>query len=302
MKLFDGFVQSMKNDELMIPKIRWDDKGLINENQKAMDIVPGFPANKRMKYDQKKMIQAIQYGMIILIQYRGTTGKSRDRWKGGRERVIQPMNLGVNKNTKNELLRAWHVDGYSVSQKKNVKKVWRLFNTKNILSMTFVNSFFRLPARGYRMNDRIFTEKKIASADFNQIRKNQDQLIKANKIEKEEDTTIGKKETAVTTQIQIKNTGTVLNLSDPWSNEIIKDGKKYPDDIKISILKTIFTNDYLAIVGALGEKNKTVKVYEDKKLLGSYKTLASFTGKEIQHNKRVNGIGEFDLYAFEKKL
>lgn len=298
MKLYDGFIQSMKKDEIFIPKKRWN----LNENQQVMDIVPGFPVNKRMKYDQKLMIKAIQNGMIILIQYRGTTGKSKDKWRGGRERVIQPMNLGVNKNTKNELLRAWHIDGYSVSQKKQVQKVWRLFNTENILSMTFVGTFFRLPAKGYKMNDRVMTEKTIARADFNQIRKNQEALIRAGKIEKEEEVQIGKKESSVTTKIQIKNTGTVLDLRNPWDNEIIKDSKKSPSEVKISILKTVFTNQYIAIVGAQGEKNKTVKVYEDKKLLGSYKTVESFTGKEFNKFRAVKGVSEFDLFSFEKKL
>jgi hypothetical protein len=198
-------------------------------------------------------------------------------------------------------LRGWHLEGYSVSEKKNTKKVWRLFKVDNIKSMQFTGNFIRMAPKGYKMNDRIMTEKTIAKADFQTIRRNQEALIRAGKIEKEEEVTLGKKETAITTQIQIKNTGTVLNLSNPWENEVIKDNKKYPNDVKISILKTIFTNDYIAVVGALGEPNKTIKVYEENKLLGSYKTVASFTGKEFNKNKRVNGVGEFDLYAFEKK-
>lgn len=306
MKMYDGFRQSMKNDEIFGPKIKYT--GKLNENQKAMDIVPGFPINKKVKYDRNLMIKAVQNGMVILITYRGTTGKSKDKWRGGRERIIQPMNIGINKNTKNELIRAWHVDGYSVSQKSNVEKVWRLFNAENVKSMMFTGMFFRLPAKGYKMNDRVMTEKTIARADFNQIRRNQEKLIQAGKIESEEKTTINKPDSSVVNKIEILNTGTMLDLQDPWDNEYIKEMKKHPETVKISIMKTVFSNKFFAIVGALGEKNKTVKIYEaqkgnlQSKLLGSYKTIESFTGAEFKKFKKVNNMSEFDLFKFEKKI
>jgi len=94
---YKGFVErkeSTKKDINYVPKVRWDK---LNENQKIMDIVPGFPVNKRMNYDRAKMVKAIQNGMVILLLYKG----EKDKWGGGRERVIYPMVLGINKNTKN---------------------------------------------------------------------------------------------------------------------------------------------------------------------------------------------------------
>jgi len=294
---YQGFVErieSTKNDIEYIPKIRFK----LNENQKIMDIVPGFPVNKRIKYDRAKMVQAIQNGMVLLILYKG----EKDTWGGGRERIVYPMVLGINKNTKNELIRGWHLEGYSVSQKKETKKVWRLFKASNVKGMMFTGHFYRLPPKGYKMNDRVMTERTIARADFNTIRRNQEALIKAGKIEKEEEVKIQAQKPIGTPKISIKNTGTVLNLKDPWSNPTIKEGKSNPKDVKISILKTIFSNDYLAVVGALGELNRTVQVYEGKKLLGSYKTIKSFTGDQFNKNTNVSNITEFDLWAFEKKL
>ncbi|NPV12753.1 MAG: hypothetical protein HPY57_13280 [Ignavibacteria bacterium] len=293
-----GFVErieSTKNDTMYIPKVRFDQ---LNENQKNMDIVPGFPVNKRIKYDRAKMVQAIQNGMVILILYAG----DKDAWKGGRERVIYPMVLGINKNTKNELIRGWHLEGYSVSQKKETKKVWRLFKVSNIKSMMFTGHFYRLPPKGYKMNDRVMTERTITRADFNTIRRNQEALIKARKIEKEEEIKIQAQKSIGTPKISIKNTGTILNLKNPWANELLKSNKNNPKDVKISILKTIFSNDYIAVIGALGEPNKTVQIYEDKKLLGSYKTIISFTGNQLSKYKNVNNITEFDLWSFVKKL
>jgi hypothetical protein len=296
---FKERTESTKNDTMYIPKHRYDK---LNENQKIMDIVPGFPVNERIPYDRAKMVQAIKNGMVILILFRGTTGDSKDKWKGGRERVIYPMVLGTNKNTKNELVRGWHLEGYSVSQKKETKKVWRLFKTSGIKGMMFTGHFYRLPPKGYKMNDRVMTENTIARADFATIRRNQEALIKSGKIEKQEEVKVQSQVQGGTAKISIKNTGIVLNLKDPWSNEYLKDSKKVPDNIKITILKTIFANEYIAVLGALGEAGKTVKVYEEKKLLGSYKTVESFTGKELKNKTNVNNISEFNLYTFQKKL
>lgn len=293
MKMQEGFTVSDKNDINFIPRFR------VNEsnNQSIQDIVPGFPVNKKIKYDRAKMIKAIKNGMVILILYAG----DKDKWKGGRERSIQPMVLGVNKNTKNELVRGWHVDGYSISQKKETKKVWRLFKTSNIKSMIFTGHFYRLPPKGYKMNDRVMTEYTIARADFNSIRRNQEALIKSGKIEKEEETNIVQKSIGPV-KIEIKDTNTIIDLMKPFNNEIIAKAKKNKDEIKISILKTIFSNEYICVVDALGEIGKTIKVYEDKKLLGSYKTIASYSGKDLQRNRKVNGINEFPLYQFIKRI
>ena len=294
MKMQEGFTISDKDDINYIPRFR------VNEsnNQQIKDIVPGFPVNKRMKYDRAKMITAIKNGMVILILYAG----DKDKWKGGRERSIQPMVLGINKNTKNELVRGWHTEGYSVSQGKETKKVWRLFKTSNIKAMIFTGHFFRLPPKGYKMNDRVMTEKTLARADFNTIRRNQDSLIKSGKIEKSEETNIVQKTTGPV-KIQLQDTNTLLDLMKPFNNEILAKAKKNKSEIKISILKTIFSNEYLAVVDALGEKGKTVQVFdENKKLVGSYKTIISYTGDDFQKNRKVNGLSEFPLFQFIKRM
>lgn len=289
----EGFTLKTNNDIEYIPRFR------VNEsnNQPIQDIVPDFPVNTRMKYDRSKMIKAIQYGMIILISYRG----DKDKWRGSRERVIYPMVLGVNKNTQNELVRGWHLEGWSVSQKKETEKVWRLFKTVNILGMMFIGHFYRLPPKGYKMNDRVMTEKTIARADFNTIRRNQDSLIQSGKIEKEEETNIV--QTTGTLKIQLKDTNTIFDLMNPFNNELISKAKNKKSDIKITILKTLISNEYIAVVDALGEQGKTIRVFdENKKLIGSFKTIISYTGDDFQKNRKINGINEFPLYQFLKRL
>lgn len=279
------------------PKVNWmmrlneDKKNVLDQN-----IIPNFPINKPVKFDQTLMVKAIEFGLVILINYRG----EKDKWRGGRERTIQPMVLGINKNTKNMLVRGWHLEGWSVHEKRETKKVWRLFKTDNIMSMTFTGNFFRLPPKGYKMNDRIMTEQTIIRADFNRIRTNQNKLLQAGKIQDEEETTIGQKSSTIVPKIEITNTNTKIDLKTPWENTILDE--KEAVNTKISIMRSIFGNQYLAIVGALGTIGRTVKVYEDAKLIGNYKTVKSFVGSEFNKNRVVDGKTEFDLYVFNKKL
>lgn len=267
------------------------------KNVDTEKLIPNFPVNKPIPFDRNKMIKAIEYGMIISILYRG----KKDKWKGGRERTIAPMVMGINKNTGNLLIRAFHLDGYSVHERQNTKKVWRLFIGTSIKSMTFTGDFFRLPPKGYKINDRVMTETTIVRADFNKIRKNQYKLVQLDKIQKVEDEEISSKESALATQIEVSDTGTILNLQNPWADSKYMD-KKNAKAIKLTFMKSVFGNEYMVIFGALGTPGRTVKIYENGKIIGSYKTLQSFVATELSYKKKINGQSEFKLYTFVKKL
>lgn len=285
-----GTKQSLKDD-------------IIYEAQ-SMDIVPGFPVNKRMKYNRAKMIEAIQNGMIIQIVYRG----DKDDYRGGRPRVIYPMVLGVNKNTGNELVRGWHLEGYSVSVGKETERVWRLFKTVNILWMEFTGNFFRLPPKGYKMQDRVMTERTLQRADFNVIRRNQDRLVQAGKIEVEGKDKIKQGEPGKPSRIKVKNTNETINLKNIFDCPLIK--KNQLKNLKISFLKKSIGDEYLAVLGAIGTEGGTVQVYDGAKLLGTYRTVKAVLGEEL---KKMNTVqftdsgrkleqDEFPIYKFERKL
>lgn len=259
-------------------------------------LIPDFPVNKPIPFDRNKMIKAIEYGMIISILYRG----KKDKWKGGRERTIAPMVMGINKNTGNLLIRAFHLDGYSIHERKNTKKVWRLFIGNSIKSMTFTGDFFRLPPAGYKLNDRVMTETTIARADFNKIRKNQYKLVQVDKIQKVEDEEITSKESALATQIEVSDTGTILDLTKPWGGQYMD--KKNAKIIKLTFMKSVFGNEYMVIFGALGTPGRTVKLFENGKIIGSYKTIQSFVASELSYKKKIAGQSEFKLYTFVKKM
>jgi len=279
----------------------------INEAQQIdPNIIPKFPINKPVKFDVELMKKAIKYGLVILLNYNG----DEDRWKGGRERTIQPMVLGVNKNTKNMLVRGWHLEGWSVSQKAETKKVWRLFKTDNIKSMTFTGNFFRLPPKNYMQNDRIMTEKILAKADFNEIRRNQNTLLKGGQIQSEEETTISTP-TGGVVSIEITNSNSQIDLKTPSKNLLINknnyDANRFLRDsstksMKFSVMKSMFGNNYLVLVGAMGTINRQIKVYDGKKLIGNYRCIKTFLGSDLSNNKIVDGKNIFDLYVFNRKI
>jgi len=271
---------------------------VINESIEEENLIPNMPVNKKIKFEHGLMVKAIQNGLVILINYSG----DKDNWKGGRERVIYPMVIGINRNTGNMLIRGWHLTGWSVSKKRNVKKEWRLFKASNIKSMMFTGDFYRLIPKGYKMNDRIMTEKIIKSADFNEIRRNQESFIKSGKLELMTKQNIGKQDSSIVAKIDARTTDTFLNLRSPFDNNYVKEFEKRLDDLKLTFMKNINKNEHIAIIGALGTVNRTVKLYDNKEFIGNFKVRKSFKGNKMKMTRNVDGKEEFLLYTFNEIL
>jgi hypothetical protein len=254
------------------------------------------PINEPIKYDEKIMIKAIQYGMIFLINYKG----EKDNHFAGHERVIYPMVLGRSSKGKT-LIRGWHLNGWSVSQNRKIEKIWRLFRADRILSMTFTGSFYRLPPAGYNMNDKGMRGGIIAKADFNVIRKNQQNLVKQNVLQSREEISLGTEERKFVS-IKVKTTDTKLDLTKATENSYINNLKN-TENVRISFLKSIYGNQYVAVLGAMGQPGNTVKIITDKgRTLGVFKVLDSTTGKILTSIKKVRGNNIYDLYIFDKKI
>ena len=256
--------------------------------------ISNIPVNEPVKYSDKLMQTAIKYGMVMLINYKG----AEDTHFSGHERVIYPMVLG--RSTKGKtLLRGWHLNGWSVSNKRHVDKIWRMFRTDRILSITFTGSFYRLAPAGYKMNDKGMRGGIIAKADFNQIRRHQQDLIKQNKIQNRDEVTMGSEDTNFAT-IDATDTETELDLIKPFENTYINSVKD-SNTLRMSFLKSISGNKYVAILGALGQPGNTVKVMVNNKSVGVFKVMDSITGNVLKSIKRVKGNSLYDLYVFEKK-
>lgn len=258
--------------------------------------ISNIPINEPIKYSDEVMTKAIKYGMIFLINYKG----EKDSHFAGHERVIYPMVLGRSSKGKT-LLRGWHLNGWSVSQKRHINKIWRLFRTDRILSMTFTGSFYRLPPNGYNMNDKGMRGGLIARADFSEIRRNQQSLVNQNKIQSRDEVTIGDEDRKFAT-IKVKDTDSEIDLMDPMENAYVNNIKDMAG-LRLSFLKSIYGNKYIAVLGALGQPGNTVKVLKsDNTQLGVYKVLDSITGDVLKSIKKVKGNSVYDLYIFEKKI
>ena len=256
--------------------------------------ISDIPVNEPIKYSDKIMTTAIKYGMVMLINYKG----EKDSHFSGHERVIYPLVLG--RSTKGKtLLRGWHLNGWSVSNKRHVNKIWRLFRTDRILSITFTGSFYRLAPAGYKMNDKGMRGGLIAKADFIRIRKNQQDLINQNKIQNRDEITMGDEKRKFVT-VDVTDTETELDLTKPLDNTYIKSIKDFRTT-RISFLRDISGKRYIAILGALGQPGNTVKVVLNNKNLGVFKVMDSITGNVLKSIKRVKGNSVYDLYVFDKK-
>jgi hypothetical protein len=258
--------------------------------------IQDVPINQPIKYSEKIAIKAIKYGMIFLVNYKG----AEDDHFAGHERVVYFMVLGRSSKGK-PLLRGWHMNGWSVSNKRHINKIWRLFRTDRILSMTFTGSFYRLPPSGYNANDKGMRGGIIAKADFNQIRRNQQNLVKQNTIQNRDDITIGDEKRKFATVV-VETTDTQLNLDKPMDNAYINNAKDL-QSIRISFCKSVYGSKYIAILGALGQPGNTVKVLDqNNKQVGVFKVLDSITGQVLKNIKAVKGNKLYDLYVFDKKL
>ena len=276
---------------------------LIEDNEfiprfslKNVKDIANIPINEPIKYSDEVMIKAIKYGLIFLINYKG----EEDSHFSGHERVIYPMVLGRSSKGKT-LLRAWHLNGWSVSNNRSINKIWRLFRTDRILSMTFTGSFYRLAPSGYNMYDKGMRGGIIARADFNEIRRNQQNLVNQNKIQSREEVTMATPDRTFAS-ILVKDTETQLDLTKALDNTYINNTKEQ-STLRISFLKSIYGNKFIAVLGAMGQPGNTVKVKTDKGTdLGNFKVLDSITGQVLKSIKNVKGNTIYDLYLYDKKL
>ena len=276
---------------------------LIEDNEfiprfslKNVKDIANIPINEPIKYSDEIMTKAIKYGMIFLVNYKG----EEDTHFAGHERVIYPMVLGRSSKGKN-LLRGWHLNGWSVSSKRHINKIWRLFRADRILSMTFTGSFYRLAPLGYNMDDKGMRGGIIAKADFNEIRRNQQNLVAQNKIQNKEEISLGEDKNKFIT-IRVKETDTKLDLIKPFENAYLNNAKDKAG-LRLSFLKSIYGNKYIAILNALGQPGNTVKVLTDKGTnLGVFKVLDSIDGKVLKSIKNIKGNTLYDLYLFDKKI
>lgn len=290
---YNDFNYEMNNDKLFIlinyKNLNEDIKYLSKTHLDYKDLEELFPLGKEVKYTQERIIRSVEYGMILEMGYKGYNDKMDHH-----ERMIYPMVLGINKSGK-ELLRGYHLSGYSVSEKAHIRKVWRLFRADRIKFLKFTGQFFRMPPKGYNMEDSSMKKGIIASADFNIIRQNQTKLKDGKLIENVD--TLVKSDSNNPKKIIIEKSNNILNLKN-----ISKDNKEFLVK-KFTIAKNLIDNNIVFINNFLAEKNSYFYLYDNhNKNLGKWKIIKSVLGSELGVGKidNIENKEEFDLYTYIK--
>ena len=289
-------LEFIPNQSIILKRINEDSSFVPRFSLKNIEVMKDVPVNKPLKPTEELLVKAIKYGMIFLINYKG----EKDKHFAGHERVIYPLVLGKSSKGK-MILRGYHLNGWSVSKSKHIKKVWRLFRTDRILSITFTGSFYRLAPDGYNMYDKGMLGGIIASADFKQLRKNQQTLVDQQKIQNKEEVELGVESKFST--IKAVNLDSILDLNDPMENSHINSIDDL-DNLRITFLKSIYGNDYIAMLGSIGKPGNKVKIIEPKgnRNAGTFKVLDSIDGEQLKKLKRVKGNSLYDLYMFDRKI
>ena len=287
--------QLLKEDEQYIPTA--GGANIPRFTLKGKTDIEEIPINKPLAPTEELIIKAIKYGMIFNIIYKG----AKDDHNTGRERLIYPMVFGRSSVGK-LLIRGWHVKGWSVSQNRFTEKVWRMFRFDRIKSIIFTGSFHRLPPLGYNMFDKGMRGGIIARADYNEIRRNQEILVKAGEIQNIKDISITPEVKDQIVKVQVKETNTKFDFDNPYDNPLIEELKD-DKNLRISFLKSLYGNTYIAILGALSETGNTANIKTDKgKTIGTFRVLDALMGDKLKMVKNVKGNKIFDLYIFDKKL
>lgn len=270
----------------------------INENDasfvprfslKETELFKDFPTNTPVKFDQALILKAIQWGMIVELDYKGDD----DTVQQGHERTILPLVLGKNKNGQ-LLVRGYHLSGWSVSNGGNVEKEWRLFRADRILNMTFTGAFYRLAPDGYNATGDKSMTSILGQADFNQIRASQQKLLLQNSIDTIDRVILNKIK-----WVEAKDLNYNLKLFNPYANNVIP--KKDAKNIRITFAKPVLGNDqWIAIIGISINTNNIFKLKVDNNELGSFKVVKWKMASELQNIKDINQQVEFKTYMFLK--
>lgn len=281
------------NEEIYVP--RFSLKKFKNS------IFTQFEPNKEYKYDRELMILAMSYGMILKIQYRGAD----DSFVFGRARKILPLVIGTSAKGK-PLLRAYHLNGWSFSKNGNTEKIWRMFRTDRILSMSFTGDFFRLVPEDYNSADRGMRGGITKAVDIEEVRNNQKKLLEEGSIQNKKESELTNKDVSNKNPVVVEalNSNSVFDLNNPFGNKNLENEKSNAKQLRLTFLAPVEgSNKPIVILGALGKSGNIVKISSSGKYLGKYKVLKSLYGDSLgkPHLRDIRGIKEFDLHIYVKK-
>lgn len=268
-----------ENDTTLVPRFTLKDS----------DVFDDFPANEPTKFSPELILKAIQWGMILQVDYKG----DEDGKMEGHERTIYPMVLGKSEDGK-LLIRGYHLNGWSVSRGGNIQKEWRLFRADRILSMSFTGAFFRLAPDGYNPQSDKAMKQILAQANFDKIRTNQQTLLQNDKVDTIDRVILNKIK-----NIEAKDLNYNLKLFKPWEGNVLQ--KKDAKNIRITFAKPVIGKGaWVAIVGTSIEPNNIFKLKVENNEVGSFKSVRWIMADELEKMSTIEQQVEFKMYMFLK--
>lgn len=167
------------------------DTSVLNEITDLERTAAFAASDQRIPYNKDLMIQAIKQGREVGVLFQSNNEKYK--MPVAKYRIILPVALGTSKSG-NSVIRVFHKIGQSESEairtgirSAEIENGWRLMKVSNIKSMWMTGRYFQGPLESYNSKDKSMLNVEF-SADFNEIIKYQNNLIKdiRNKEEQEQ--------------------------------------------------------------------------------------------------------------------
>jgi len=237
---------------------------------KQSEIFPDIPTNTNLKPTEDIILKAIQWGMILEIDYKG----EEDDSFSGHNRAIYPMVYGFSQQGK-PLIRGFHLNGWSVSEGGKTEKVWRMFRFDRILNIVFSGAFFRIAPEGYNALDKGIYDR-VAMADLDDIRNLQQRLVNKSLVD-----TIDNLNLKGVKEVNAKDMLFSVQLDNLYQGGVLQ--KKDAKNIRICVCKPLNPkSEWIFLVGVHIKKGQVFKLKTDKKFTGTYTAFANYMLNELE--------------------
>lgn len=249
-----------------------------------------FPKDKWVPVTDDRLLMAIKYGLSVEIMYKNESIKFY------RQRVIYPLTYGFT-STNDSVIIGYQKRGFSFSGDAN--KSFRQFRVDRMDKMRYTGQTFSFPPKDYS-DSPSNVSVVISTADFNEIRKNQEELKKSidelnrpNAISQE------------LVRVKVIETDNVIDLTDTNSYRLLIEELEDMNTTDVLFLQNVSKlSDTIAMVNVSSTVNNKLKIYagNGNSLKGVYKVLDVVKASELDKKRSIGNKYRFNVVEFEKKL
>jgi hypothetical protein len=262
----------------------------VNNKLNGDTMLKMFPKDKWVPVNDERLLMAIKYGLSIEIMYKNESIKFY------RQRVIYPLTYGFT-SSNDSVIIGYQKRGFSFSGDAN--KSFRQFRVDRMDKMRYTGQTFSFPPKDYNespMNVSVV----IATADFNEIKKNQEELKKSI-----DDRDRPNSITQELVRVKVIETDNVIDLTNANSYNPLIDELEDMKTTDVLFLQNVSKlSDNIAMINVSSKVNNKLKLYvgNGNSLKGVYKVLDVVKASELNKKRSIGNKYRFDIVEFEKKL